>query len=363
MISVLVIACPCALGLAVPMAIMLSTADAAKAGLLIAGGSIVEKGSHIDTIVFDKTGTLTQGHPELSKIHLFDETITEKRALFLAASSVQYSTHPLSQSVTNYAVKKNIKLTDPDKFKSLSGLGISAELEGREIFLGNAKLLEQSASLKIPDDFFLKNLGSYIFMAIDKKLIAAFIINDPVKTESAELIKKLQEMGLNVWMLTGDHEGIARKIGNSVGISNDFIRAGVSPSKKAEFITELQGKKFKVAMIGDGINDAPALAKADLSMAMSNGSDVALEAADVSLLDGKILLVYDFFVRSKHAMKIIKENLLLSSLYNLLCIPLAAGVFYPWYKLSLTPMWASLAMALSSFSVILNSFRVKKSNL
>ncbi len=161
-------------------------------------------------------------------------------------------------------------------------------------------------------------------------------------------------------MLTGDHPGIAHKIGSEIGITADFIKAGVKPVGKADFITELQSKNFKVAMVGDGINDAPALARADLSIAMSNGSDVALEASEVSLLDGKILLVSDFFGRSKRTMRIIKENLLLSSLYNLLCIPLAAGVFYPWYKVSLTPMWASLAMGLSSSSVIVNSFRVKK---
>ena len=161
-------------------------------------------------------------------------------------------------------------------------------------------------------------------------------------------------------MLTGDHQGIAHKIGSELGITAEFIRAGVKPVGKADFISELQSKNFKVAMIGDGINDAPALARADLSIAMSNGSDVALEASEVSLLDGNILLVGEFFARSKRTMLVIKENLILSSLYNILCIPLAAGVFYPWYKVSLTPMWASLAMGLSSFSVIINSFRVKK---
>ncbi len=200
-------------------------------------------------------------------------------------------------------------------------------------------------------------------MSVNKKLTAAFVITDPIKKEAIELVRYLHELKMNVWMLTGDHEGIAHKIGAELGIAPDFIKAGIKPVGKADFITSLQAQGHTVAMIGDGINDAPALARADLSIAMSNGSDVALEASEVSLLDGKILLLSDFFLRSKRTMKIIKENLLLSSLYNILCIPLAAGVFYPKFGITLTPMWASLAMGLSSFSVIINSFRGKKIKL
>jgi Cu+-exporting ATPase len=358
MVNVLVIACPCALGLAVPMAIMLSTSEAAKSGLLISGGNVIEKGSHIDTIVFDKTGTLTEGHPELTKIYLFDQSESEESSLKIAASSLQYSTHPLSQSIANHAVKRNISLIEPDKFKSLTGLGVLAELQDKKIVLGNAELLKQENVMEeIPASFYQEHVGSYVFMAIDKKLIAAFIITDPIKASAKELIKTLHDLQIKVWMLTGDHAGIAQKIGKEIGILPEFIKASVKPVEKADFIEELQKKNFKVAMIGDGINDAPALSKAHLSMAMSNGSDVALEASEVSLLDGNILLVGDFFLRAKRTMKIIKENLILSSLYNLLCIPLAAGIIS---SIEFTPMWASLAMGLSSFSVILNSFRVKK---
>lgn len=361
MITVLVIACPCALGLAVPMAIMLSTSEAAKNGLLISGGDIIEKGSHIDTIVFDKTGTLTEGRPELTDIILFDAGLNVDDVLKMAASSLQYSTHPLSQSIANAATKKNMTLVDPDKFKSLTGLGVVAEINKKQLVLGNADLLKQeNTEGQIPENFYQQHIGSYVFMSVDKKLVAAFVITDPVKKEAVQLIQQLHDLKINVWMLTGDHQGIAYKIGTELGITTEFIRAGVKPVGKADFVTELQNKGFTVAMIGDGINDAPALARANLSIAMSNGSDVALEASEVSLLDGKILLVGEFFARSKRTMKIIKENLLLSSFYNILCIPLAAGVFYPWYKMSLTPMWASLAMGLSSFSVIVNSFRVKK---
>lgn len=360
MVAVLVIACPCALGLAVPMAIMISTSEAAKNGLLISGGDIVEKGSHIDTIIFDKTGTLTEGQPKLTNIFMFDKDQNEDDVLKIAASSVQFSTHPLSQSITNVAFKRDFKLSDPDKFKSLTGLGIIAEIGGKKIFLGNADLIKQETGNDIPENFFKENIGSYVFMATDERLTAAFVINDPIKKNAPELIQKLKTMDIDVWMVTGDHPNIAHKIGEELGISKEFIRAGAKPNDKAAFVTELQSKNHKVAMIGDGINDAPALARANVSMAMSNGSDVALEASDVSLLDGNILLVAYFFQRSKRTMKIIKENLALSFFYNVLCVPLAAGAFYYWYKVSLTPMWASLAMALSSFSVIANSFRVKK---
>lgn len=365
MVSVLVIACPCALGLAVPMAIMLSTSDAAKNGLLISGGDVVEAGSHIDTMVFDKTGTLTEGRPELTEIVLFEKSLSEQdykiELLKIAASSLQFSTHPLSQSITNAAVKNNLSLLDPDKFKSLTGLGIKATLNNQDIVLGNADLLTaENITYHIEPNFYTSHVGSYVFLAIDKKLIAAFVITDPIKKEAQKVVKSLQDLNINVWMVTGDHAGIAHKVGAELGIKPEFIRSGVKPVEKADFILELQSKKFKVAMIGDGINDAPALAKADLSLAMSTGSDVAIETAQVSVLDGKIESVADFFVRSKRSMKIIKENLILSSVYNLLCIPLAAGVFYPFFKVSLTPTWASFAMAMSSFSVIINSYRVKK---
>lgn len=365
MVSVLVIACPCALGLAVPMAIMLSTSDAAKNGLLISGGDVVEAGSHIDTMVFDKTGTLTEGRPELTEIVLFEKSLNEQdykiELLKIAASSLQFSTHPLSQSITNAAVKNNLSLLDPDKFKSLTGLGIKATLNNQDIVLGNADLLTaENISFDIEPNFYSTHVGSYVFLAIDKKLIAAFVITDPIKKEAQKVVKNLQDLNINVWMVTGDHAGIAHKVGAELGIKPEFIRSGVKPVEKADFILELQSKKYKVAMIGDGINDAPALAKADLSLAMSTGSDVAIETAQVSVLDGKIESVADFFVRSKRSMKIIKENLILSSVYNLLCIPLAAGVFYPFFKVSLTPTWASFAMAMSSFSVIINSYRVKK---
>lgn len=361
MIAVLVIACPCALGLAVPMAIMLSTSSAAKKGLLVSGGDIIEKGSHINAIVFDKTGTLTEGRPELTSVILFEESKNENDLLLLAAICSQYSTHPLSQALFNTAVKRNLKLNDPDKFQSITGLGLEAEYNGNHVLLGNIDLLASfTVEGIVPESFYKANVGSYVFMAINKKLVCAFVISDPIKPDAVALIKKLKRLNLDVWMVTGDHIGVAHKIGLELGINSEFIRAQVKPVGKADFIEELQRNNLKVAMVGDGINDAPALSKANLSIAMGNGADVAIEAADVSVLDGKIFLIAEFFILSNRSMKIIKENLALSSLYNILCIPLAAGVFYPWYKLSLTPMWASLAMGLSSFSVIINSLRLKK---
>lgn len=363
MVAVLVIACPCALGLAVPMAIMISTGEAAKSGLLVSGGHVIEKGAHINTVVFDKTGTLTEGAPELTSIVLFNEKkYTDKSQLLqLAASASQYSSHPLSQCLYHYAVKQNLSLKDPDKFQSLTGLGLVAQLNAHDIILGNISLLQdKQVPHHIPEEFYETHLGSYIFMAIDNELAAAFVITDPLKKEASSLVKNLKQQNIDVWMLTGDHERIAHHIGKELGIDPLHIRAGAKPGDKALFIEELQSRKLKVAMIGDGINDAPALSKADLSIAMGNGADVAIETAEVSILGGKILHINDFFLRSRKTMTIIKENLILSSLYNALCIPLAAGAFYPWFKMSLTPMWASLAMALSSLSVIMNSLRLKK---
>ena len=364
MIAVLVIACPCALGLAVPMVIMLATTKAAEDGLLISGGDVLEKGSHIKTIVFDKTGTLTEGRPKLTKTVIFDGEKSEKYFLEIAASCSQFSNHPLSQTLVNEANKNDLKITDPDKFESLTGLGVVAQYNKQEVLLGNLNLLTQyNVKSILPPNFYAEHIGSYVFMAVDKILVAAFIITDPLKKDAVSLIKNLHKMHFAVWMLTGDHALISHKIAAELGIAKEFVKAEVRPEEKALFIESLQKNNHYVAMIGDGINDAPALAKAHLSIAMGNGSDVALESSEVSILEGKLLKVADFFLISQRSMKIIKENLLLSSAYNLLCIPLAAGIFYPWFKVSLTPIWASLTMGLSSVSVILNSFRVRTRKL
>jgi Cu+-exporting ATPase len=350
MIAVLLIACPCALGLAVPMAVMLSTTQASKDGLLIGGGDVIEKGSHIDAVVFDKTGTLTMGAPVVTH---FETTIDSKEFFRMTGSIVQYSNHPLSSAIGRFLQDKNVTFFDPDKFKNLPGMGMESSFEGKRILIGKKELLEENGIAVN-----VELLGSLVFVGIDQVFAGVFVIEDPVKPTAKKTVEALQAKGLEVWMLTGDNAAVAKKIADEIGITN--VKANVVPVEKANFILSLKKQGKKVAMIGDGINDAPALTSADLSMAMASGSDVAIEAADVSVLEGKIECVADFFDLSKRTMIIIKQNLFLSFFYNLLCIPLAAGALQPWLNISLTPMWASLAMGLSSVSVVLSSLRLRR---
>lgn len=350
MIAVLLIACPCALGLAVPMAVMLSTAQASRDGLLIGGGDVIEKGSKIDTVVFDKTGTLTAGAPVVT---YFQTSMEEKEFFRIAGSIVQYSNHPLSKAITRFIEEKQIKIFDPDKFKNLPGMGMESSFEDKRVLIGKKELLEQNG-IKVDAEL----LGSLVYVGIDSLFAGVFVIEDPVKPTAASTVQTLQNNGIEVWMLTGDNAPVAHKIASEIGIKN--VKANVVPVDKANFILSLKEQGKKVAMIGDGINDAPALTSADLSMAMASGSDVAIEAADVSILEGKIDCVADFFQLSRRTMSIIKQNLFLSFFYNVLCIPLAAGVLQPWLGISLTPMWASLAMGLSSVSVVLSSLRLRR---
>jgi Cu+-exporting ATPase len=351
MIAVLLIACPCALGLAVPMAVMITTAEASKLNLLIGGGEVIERASSIDLVVFDKTGTLTEGHPEVVSY----ETSMDANEFFRIVGSITtYSAHPLSRSITHFVESKNLKLSDPDKFKDIPGLGLDSLFEDKRVLIGNAKFLK-SEHIEFQES---EKVGSFVYVSIDQLYSGVFVIADPLKVEARQTVQSLKKQGILVYMLTGDNEKVAKKIALELGIDN--FRSNVLPVEKANFILELKALGKKVAMIGDGINDAPALSAANLSMAMSNGSDIAVNVSDVSILMGKIDNVAQFFERSNKTMKVIKQNLFLSFIYNLLCIPLAAGLFYPWFKISLTPMWASLAMGLSSFSVILSSLRLKK---
>ncbi|MDO9180832.1 MAG: heavy metal translocating P-type ATPase [Bacteriovorax sp.] len=352
MIAVLLIACPCALGLAVPMAVMLTTAEASKSGLLIGGGDVIERASSIDVVVFDKTGTLTVGHP---KVVSYESIADENNFFRIVASVAQFSSHPLTLAITQFINTKNISLGDPDKFKNIPGMGVESLFEGQKVLMGNAKFLK-SEKIEFNES---ELVGSLVYVGIDQKYAGVFLIADPVKKEAQQTIESLKNQGKEVWMLTGDNEKIAKQIAMELGVEN--FKANVLPVEKASFVLNLENNGKKVAMIGDGINDAPALSSASLSMAMSSGSDIAIEASDVSILEGKIERVAQFFLRSSTTMKIIKQNLFLSFFYNLLCIPLAAGLMYPTFHISLTPMWASLAMGLSSFSVILSSLRLKKS--
>lgn len=360
-ISVLVIACPCALGLAVPMGIMVSTSAAAKEGLLISGGDIIEKAQKINCIIFDKTGTLTEGNPQVERLMLFDLNQNSENTILWAASCSQFSSHPLSMAIAEYAKKNNINLVDPDTFKNLPGLGLKATIGDDEFYLGNFDLMkQQNPEVQLNEDFYEHNIGSYVFILKNKQLIGVFIISDLIKKDAKEIVADLKNQEIEIFMVTGDHEMIAKDVAHRIGIKPENVYFNVKPIDKARILNELKEKNYKVAMVGDGINDAPALSKADLSLAMSNGSDIAIAASDVSVLNGHLESISALFKRAHKTMSVIKSNLLLSVIYNGLCIPLAAGVFYPFFKVSLSPMWASLAMALSSFSVIINSFRARK---
>jgi len=349
MISVLLIACPCALGLAVPMAVMLSTTSAAKNGLLISGGEAIEKGANIDVVIFDKTGTLTMGKPQV----VYTEKKDEKFFLY-AQGMAQYSNHPLSQAITSFLADSKLHAPDPEQFKNIPGLGLEGQIDGKKILMGNAALLLSHQITPLRSSI----TGSYVFLSADDICLGVFVIADTIRPKAKACVEILLKNNFEVWMLTGDNELVAKDIAKQLGIKN--VKANVLPVFKADFVQQFKLKGKKILMVGDGINDAPALASADLSMAMSSGSDVAIAAADVSILSGSIEQVAGFLDLSKRTMKIIKENLFLSFFYNILCIPLAAGAFYPWYKFSLTPMWASFAMIFSSLSVLINSLRLKK---
>jgi Cu+-exporting ATPase len=334
------------------MAVMLSTTSASKSGLMISGGDVIEKANDIGIVVFDKTGTLTIGKPSVISFHT---NINEEEFLKISSSCTQFSNHPLSIAITEFGKEKNIKLLDPDKFKNIAGLGFEAQISNKKILVGSADLLRQHNI-----DFDLSDkVGSHVYVVIDNKYVGVFNIYDSVKPNAVELVANLKNIGVEIIMLTGDNELMAKAIASELGITR--VYSNVKPVEKAQIIDELKLSGKKVAMVGDGINDAPALTAADLSLAMSSGSDIAIEASDVSVFEGKIEKVYDFFLLSRRTMTIIKQNLFLSFIYNFLCIPLAAGVFFYWWNITLTPMWASLAMGLSSASVILSSLRLKKS--
>ncbi|MBP9681490.1 MAG: cadmium-translocating P-type ATPase [Bacteriovorax sp.] len=352
MIAVLLIACPCALGLAVPMAVMLGVSEASKSGVLISGGDVIQEASSIETLVFDKTGTLTEGRPFVSDVII---KIDHAEFWKIVGSVVQYSNHPLSKAMTQYIESKATHFFDPDKFINLPGLGMDCVVDKKRVFIGKKELLESHQILVEDQD----SVGSLVYVGIEQQFAGVFIINDQVKKSAKETLEKLRNRGFEIWMLTGDNELVAKKIAEELGIKK--IKADVLPTEKAQFILELKKSGKKVAMIGDGLNDAPALTSANLAIAMSGGSDVAVEAADVSVLEGKIENLIPLFDISRKTMRVIKQNLFLSSFYNLLCIPLAAGAFTPWMNLTLTPMWASLAMGLSSLSVVLSSLRLKRS--
>lgn len=353
-IAVLVIACPCALGLATPTAVVVATGRASLKGLLISGGDVLEKAIGIDTIIFDKTGTITEGRPSVIECLLLDN---DETTLQEAASIEQFSEHPLAYAVVEYAKSKKINLIEPDEFEVLKGKGIVSELNENEFILGNKALFEEK-KINLNSKLQSSKIGSYIFISKNGVHVGTLIIGDKIKKSSYDTIKKFNELGIETWMITGDNELVAHAVCQELGIGHYVANA--MPLDKSTHLEDLQKKGKKVAMVGDGINDAPALIKADLSLAMGTGTDVAINASDVTIVKGDLAKALDFLKLSEGTMNIIKQNLFLSMIYNSLLIPIAAGGLVLFGGPMMPPVLASIAMALSSISVVSNSLRIRK---
>ena len=358
-ISVLVIACPCALGLATPTAIMVGTGKGAENGVLIKGGEALETTYKIDTIVFDKTGTITEGKPKVTDI--ICNGIKEEEVLVLAASAEKGSEHPLGEAIVREAEDRSLEFKSLEHFKAVPGHGIEVTIEGKDILLGNKKLMIENniniESLHVESDRLATEGKTPMYIAINNKLSGIIAVADTVKENSKAAIEELKKMNVNVAMITGDNKKTAEAIAKSVGI--DIVLAEVLPEDKANEVKKLQGQNRKVAMVGDGINDAPALVQADVGIAIGSGTDVAIESADIVLMKSDIMDVVTAIQLSKKTIKNIKENLFWAFGYNVLGIPIAMGVWYAFGGPLMNPMLAALAMSFSSVSVLLNALRLK----
>lgn len=363
-VSVLIIACPCALGLATPMSIMVGVGEGAKRGVLIKNAEALEHMEKVDTLVVDKTGTLTEGHPKLTRIITADG-FAEDEMLLLAASLEAGSEHPLANAIMLAAKEKGMRLLPVTGFYAPTGKGVMGTIDGKEVAVGNARLMEETgamdAGLARNADELRSQGATAMFMAVDGKVAAVLAVEDPIKASTPEAIRQLQHMGIRVVMLTGDSRKTAEAVAAKLGI--DQVVAEVMPEDKSRIVGEFRDKGRIVAMAGDGVNDAPALAKADIGIAMGTGTDVAIESAGVTLLRGDL----DGIVKARHlsraTMRNIRQNLFFAFIYNALGVPLAAGVLYPAFGLLLSPVVAAAAMAMSSVSVIANALRLKWSRV
>ncbi|MGL4547289.1 heavy metal translocating P-type ATPase [Eubacterium aggregans] len=365
-IAVLVISCPCALGLATPVAIMVGTGKGAENGILIKSGDALETACKVDTVVLDKTGTITTGKPVVTDVWLAGSSLTEPEFLALAGALEAPSAHPLADAVVDYVEEKQLSLPAVTDFKALLGMGVEGQIDGRMVYGGNLRLLKDSALSTLSTivdnvDKLSESGKTPLIFFDDTQVLGIIAVADAIKAYSVEAVAEMQALGLSVAMLTGDNAKTAEAIRDQVGIGR--VVAGVLPADKEREITRLKAEGHKVAMVGDGINDAPALAAADVGMAIGAGTDVAIESADIVLMHSGLTNVSAAIRLSRSVIKNIKENLFWAFFYNVIGIPIAAGVLYPALGMRLSPMLGALAMSLSSVCVVLNALRLKRLKL
>uniref|UniRef100_UPI003514E0C3 copper-translocating P-type ATPase n=1 Tax=Pararhodobacter marinus TaxID=2184063 RepID=UPI003514E0C3 len=359
-VAVLIIACPCALGLATPMSIMTATGRGAQAGVLIKNAEALERFEKVDTLIVDKTGTLTMGKPQLVAV-LPQPGHDEAEVLRLAASLERGSEHPLAEAIVRGAEERDVKMANADDFQAVTGKGVKGVVDGKAVALGNLAMIRElgleAGDLTAKANARRDEGETVMFVVLDGDIAGLVAVADPVKETTPAAIEDLHELGFRVIMATGDNERTAKAIGARLGI--DEIRADVLPEDKARIIKELQQEGRKVAMAGDGVNDAPALAQADVGIAMGTGADVAIESAGITLVKGNL----DGIVRARRlaraTMRNIRQNLFFALIYNASGVPIAAGVLFPFFGILISPMFAAFAMSASSISVVLNSLRLR----
>jgi P-type Cu+ transporter len=365
-VAVLIIACPCALGLATPISIMVATARGAQMGVLFRNAEAIETLRKVDTLIVDKTGTLTEGKPKLVSVEVnSNASITAQELLRLAASLEQGSEHPLAAAIVRGAQERQVQLDSVRQFASITGMGVSGEVDARTVWLGNRALLERQnidpSSLLKQAEALREQGQTAMFVAVDGEAVGLLGVADPIKDSTPEAIDALHGEGIRVVMMTGDSRTTAQAVAKRLNI--DEVIAEVLPAQKAEKVKELQAQGCIVAMAGDGINDAPALAQAQIGIAMGTGTDVAMESAHVTLVKGDLRGIVRARQLSRATIRNIKQNLFFAFIYNTAGVPIAAGILYPAFGLLLSPIIAAAAMSLSSVSVIANALRLKKVRL
>ncbi len=361
LVAVLIIACPCAMGLATPTAVMVGSGRGAELGILMRGGEPLERAYRLTTVVFDKTGTLTRGTPQVTDVHAWEHWNAEA-VLAHAAALEEKSEHPLAEAISHAAAVQKLELPSVADFQAVPGMGVEAKIEGQDVLIGNLAFLRQkgAASAELADyqNRLSREGKTAVFLAVAGKPVGVIAAADTLKPRAAQAVAALKQMGLKILLLSGDNQETAAAVAASVGIAE--VLAEVLPGDKARKVAELQAAGEVVAMVGDGINDAPALAQADVGIALGTGADVALEAADLTLIRDDLDLIPQAIKLSRRMMRIIRQNLFWAFCYNIVALPVAAGAFYPLWGWTLNPALAAAAMAMSSVSVVTNSLRLRR---